>query len=406
MNRLSAATVKNAAKPGLLADGGGLYLLVSDAGTKSWIYRFMLNGKRRDMGLGPVHTISLADARLKAGEARRQALDGIDPIAARDRERLERQLAQAKEVTFGAAAEQWLDAHRKSWSNKKHIYKVEMHLRDVAGPKLGKLPVQLIDTDQVMKVLKPIWTEKPETASRVRGRIEQVLDYAKVSGYRTGDNPARWKGHLDQLLPSLAKIHTVRHMPSLPYPRLPAFMTALAGMEGESARALEFVILTASRTSETLKATWREVDLDDAHWTVPAERMKAGKEHRVPLSPTVLSLLKRIRPMGAKPGDFLFKGGQSGKPLSNTSMLMLMRRMKETTITTHGFRATFKTWAGEKTNHSNEVIEIALAHLVGDKSEQAYWRGQMFERRRALMVDWAAYALQLPSPAPDAPAPS
>ena len=391
LNRLSASTVKTASDPGLLADGNGLYLSISATGTKSWIYRFMLHGKSRDMGLGPVHTITLAEARLRAAEYRKQVYDGIDPIIARRQDRIQQALDANKAVTFFQAVEEYLEARQGTWKNPKHVQQIQRHLRQIAGDVLGNLPVQMVDTNQVMKVLQDLWRERTETASKVRGRIEAVLDYAKVRGYRTGDNPARWKGHLDQVLPRTSTITTVQHMPSMPYADMPAFINQLREQPGASAVALEFLILTAARTGEALGARWCEIDVKAGHWTVPAIRMKAKKEHRVPLSDAALTVLERARPKIEKQGEFIFPGGRAGKPLSDMALTETLRRMDLKGITVHGFRSTFRTWAGEETHFSREVIETALAHVVGNKVENAYWRGDLYDKRQKLMVEWARY---------------
>jgi integrase len=391
IGKLTARKVETASRPGMYGDGGGLYLRVTNDGAKNWVFRFMLNRRPRWMGMGPLHTVTLAEARRRAGEHRLRRHDGIDPIEARRAERLRARLDAAKTITFKECAESYIKSHRAGWSNGKHAAQWEATLATYAEPIIGRLSVQAIDTALLLKVLEPIWTEKPETAGRVRGRIEAVLDWAKVRGYRTGENPAHWKGHLDHLLPARGKVRKVKHHAALPYSELPAFLAGLREQEGIAARALEFTILTAARTGEVIGARWSEIDLLKQVWIVPANRMKAGREHRVPLSLRALAILERMH-VNRHAGDgFLFPGGKIGKPLSNMAFLMLLRRMKREDLTAHGFRATFKTWASERTSFQNEIIEAALAHMVGSKVEQAYQRGDMFEKRRRLMQQWGTF---------------
>jgi integrase len=391
--RLTALKVEKAKQSGMYADGGGLYLQISEGGA-SWIYRYMLGGRAREMGLGPLALFGLSDARAKALDARRLRHEGIDPIEARKAQRLRARLDAAKTITFTECAEAYIKAHRAGWRNGKHAAQWEATLATYAEPVIGALPVQAIDTALVLKVLEPIWTAKPETASRVRGRIESILDMAKVRGYRTGENPARWRGHLDKLLPARSKVRKVEHHAALPYAELPGFLIALREQEGIATRALEFTVLTAARTGETIGARWSEFDHLDKTWTIPAERMKAGKEHRVPLSARGLAILQEmqaLRPAGDANDSFVFPGGKIGKPLSNMAFLMLLRRMKREDLTAHGFRSTFRDWAAECTNFPSEVVEMALAHAVGDKVEAAYRRGDLFEKRRRVMNAWAEF---------------
>jgi integrase len=397
IGKLTALKVDKAKQPGMYGDGGGLYLRVTPEGAKNWVFRFMLNGRARWMGMGPLHTVNLAEARKRAGEYRLRRHDGTDPIEARRAERLRAQLDAAKAVTFKECAESYIKAHRAGWRNGKHAGQWEATLATYAEPVIGKLSVQAIDTALVLKVLEPIWTEKPETAGRVRGRIEAVLDWAKVRGYRAGENPARWKGHLDHLLPARGKVRRVAHHAALPYNELPAFLEVLREQEGIAARALEFTILTAARTGETMLARWSELNLLDKTWTIPAARMKAGREHRVPLPAHALAILQEIEVHRHGDNGFVFPGGKASRPLSNMAFLMLLRRMKRDDLTAHGFRATFKTWASERTGVQNEVAEAALAHIVGSKVEQAYQRGDMFEKRRRLMQQWATFCTTAPT---------
>jgi integrase len=380
-------------KPGMYADGGGLYLQVTSGGA-SWVLRYMLAGRARYMGLGPLALYGLADARTRALDAKRLRYDGIDPIEARKAARARAALDAAKAITFKDAAETYIGVHSAGWKGAKVKRLWEATLAAYAEPIVGTLPVQAIDTALVLKVLEPIWTNKPETAGRVRQRIEAILDWAKVRGYREGENPARWRGHLDVLLPARAKVRKVEHHAALPYPEIGSFMAALRQHEGTGARALELAILTAARTGETIGATWGEIDLDGKVWTIPAERMKAGKEHRVPLSARAVEIVKEMRELAgedALPDSFLFPGAKRCRPLSNMAFLMLLRRMGRDDLTAHGFRSTFRDWAAERTSYPGAVAEMALAHIVSDKVEAAYRRGDLFEKRRRLMDEWARY---------------
>ena len=393
IGRLTALKVERLKEPGMYADGGGLYLRITPEGTRNWVLRYMLNRRPRWMGLGPVALYSLADARAKALDARRQKHEGIDPIESRRAERARQRLDAAKGVTFRECRETYIASHKAGWRNEKHKYQWSATLATYAYPVIGTLPVQLVDTGLVLRVLEPIWASKPETASRLRQRIENILDLAKVRGYRDGENPARWRGHLDKLLPPPSKIRRVEHLAALPYADLPSFLGRLRQRDAIAARALEFLILTAARTSEVIGVRWSEVDLLDKIWTVPAQRMKAQREHRVPLSQPALRILQE---MGARRDDdsrdaLVFPGSRRGKPLSNMAFLMLLRRMEISELTVHGFRATFKTWASERTSFQNEIVEAALAHVVGDKVEQAYQRSDLFEKRRRLMLQWETF---------------
>lgn len=389
INRLSAQAVNRNVKPGLYSDGGGLYLQITKAGVKSWLFRYMRNGKARGMGLGPLHTISLAEARLKALDCRKLLLDGSDPLNEKEAKRASQKATEAKKVSFMECATAYIEAHRAGWKNAKHSAQWESTLKTYAEPIFGSLPVAAIDTPLVMKVLEPIWTTKTETATRVRGRIESVLDWAAVRGYRKGENPARWKGHLDHLLPKRSKVQKVAHHPALPYADAPTFMEALRRMGGTAAQAFEFLILTATRTNETLHARWDEIDMNSRLWTIPAGRMKTEKEHRVPLSRRAIEILKAMQ-MGAE-GEYVFPGQRDDSPMSNMVFLQLLKRMERTDITPHGFRSTFRDWVGETTQYPREVAEAALAHTVKNKAEAAYARGDLFAKRAKMMQDWATY---------------
>jgi integrase len=392
IERLSALGLSKLAKrKGVFCDGGGLYLHSDPPAQCSWLFRYRLNGKTRWMGLGPYPAISLAKARELASNARTIKALGTDPLMQRDANRAAERLAAIKTITFKQCAESYIKAHRVGWRNATHASQWENTLRAYVYPHIGSLPVQTIDTSLVMKILEPIWAAKPETASRLRGRIETILNWAKVRGYRDGENPARWKGHLDHLLPAKSKVRRVQHHAAMPYAELPGFMNALREQDSVAARALEFLVLTAARTGEVIGARWKEIDFKNRLWIVPAERMKAGKEHRVPLCPRALSVLQATKPEGVENGAFVFPGSQPRKTQSNMVFLMLLRRMKLGRLTGHGFRATFKTWATERTNFPREVIEAALAHVAGDKIEAAYQRGDLFDKRRRLMTAWSEY---------------
>ncbi len=397
LNKLTSRTVETKRKPGRYGDGGGLYLQVSPTGSKAWVFRYMLAGitvsgsgkpLSREMGLGSVRDISLNEAREAAGLCRKALQAKIDPIQARDDTATQERLQAARATTFREAAKAHIDAHRAGWRNAKHASQWENTLETYAYPTIGDLPVQDVDTGLVMKVLEPLWTKKTETATRVRGRIEVVLDSAKVKGQRTGENPARWRGHLDKLLPKRSKVQKVEHHPALPYAKIPAFMEKLRKMEGTAPRALEFTILSAPRTNETCLALPDEFNLDTKVWTIPEGRMKGEREHRVPLSPRAVAI---VREMLRQKGEFVFPGGRKGKPLSNGGMMAVLKRMGHDDITVHGFRSTFRDWASEVNNTPNHVAEAALAHVVGDKVEAAYRRGDLFMKRRKLMDDWARY---------------
>ncbi len=390
-NRLTALKVSKATKPGMYADGGGLYLQVTSAGARSWIYRFSLAGRAREMGLGPLALLGLQEARAKALEARRLRHEGIDPIEARRATRTRARLETAKALPFTECGEAYIKAHRAAWRNDKHAAQWRSTLATYADPTFGVLPVQAIDTALVLKVLEPIWATKPETAGRLRGRIEAVLDWATARGYRTGENPARWRGHLDKLLPARSKVRRVVHHAAMPYSELPSFSTELREQAGVAARALEFTILTGARTGETIGARWDEINLADKVWIVPAERMKAGKEHRVPLCARALAIIHELSVSRDSGEQFVFPGGRRGKPLTNMGMATTLRRMGRDDLTVHGFRSSFRDWAAERTSFPSEVVEMALAHAVADKVEAAYRRGDLFDKRRKLMNAWAIF---------------
>jgi integrase len=393
IGKLTALAVDKAKRRGYYGDGGGLFLQVSASGSKSWVFRFKDAGKLREMGLGANHTIGLAEAREKARECRRLRLDGIDPIEARKIARAEARLAAATATTFKDCAERYIASHGAGWRSRTHATQWPSTFGRYVYPVFGSLPVQGVDVGLVLKVLEPIWTAKPETASRVRGRIESVLDWATARGYRQGDNPARWRGHLENLLPTKSKVRRVKHHAALPYAEIGDFIAQLKPQEGVAARALEFTILTAARTGEVIGATWSEMNVADRLWTTAAERMKSGKEHRVPLSDAALAILEQM--LAIRQGDFVFPGGKARQPMSNMAMMMTMRRMGRGDLTVHGFRSSFRDWAAERTDFPGEVAEMALAHAVSSKVEAAYRRGDLFQKRRQLMDAWSRFCTVL-----------
>ena len=395
--RLSALQVKNLSKPGLYGDGGGLTLQITARGSKSWLFRYMVACKPYAMGLGPTHTVTLAEARQKALNARKLLIDGINPLVEKRQNEITDALASAKMMTFDQCATAYILAQKAGWKNAKHAAQWTNTLNTYASPVFGHLPVAEVDTGLVVKCLTPIWESKTETASRVRGRIESVLGWATTSGYRTGENPARWKGHLQNLLATINKSSRTKHHPSLPWQRIGAFMSALRVREGVSARAVEFAVLTACRSGEVRGARWAEFDTAGKVWTIPAERMKAEREHEVPLSDAAIALLESI----PKVSDFVFAGTQ-GQSLSDMSLTTVIRRMNDDDkpvwtdpngkrITVHGFRSSFRMWAAEATNYPREVAEHALAHRLPDAVERAYQRGSQFAKRAALMTEWSVY---------------
>lgn len=393
-NRLTAMTVQKLKEPGRYADGGGLYLQVGPTGGKSWLFRYTRRGKAREMGLGAFNALSLADARDAAASVRQTLAAGADPLEEREAERKRQEAEACSGITFSECSSAYIEAHKSGWRNEKHVAQWSATLKTYADPVFGALPVQAVDLEKVLMVLEPIWQTKTETASRLRGRIETVLDWAAVRGYRSADNPARWKGHLDKLLPPRSKVQKVQHHPALPYEEVGAFMVELRKREGGAARALEFTILTASRTSEALNARWDEFDLGAKMWNIPGERMKAGKDHRVPLSEAALAVLATMAKV--RQGTYVFPGQKKERPLSNMVFLQLLKRMERSDLTAHGFRSTFRDWAAERTSFAREVAEMALAHTIGDKVEAAYRRGDLFDKRREIMETWAGFCAITP----------
>ncbi len=426
IGKLKPIAVPRIKATGMYSDGGGLYLQVrgsaEDEPARSWIFRYAMHGKERYMGLGSLTTFSLAEARELARECRQKVAKGVDPLAEREEQRHADRLTAARNITFEKAAEEYIAAHQSSWRNAKHAGQWHTTLETYAYPIIGALPVQQIDAGLVRRVLEQIvtvserddsgavverrtsfWHAKTETASRVRGRIESILARATALGYRTGDNPARWRGHLAEAFPRRSKVQKVEHHPALRYSEIGGFVEALRLRGGIAPRALEFLILTACRSGEVIEARWREIDLDNKVWTIPAERMKASREHRVPLSEPALAILRDVAARQHKKADFVFPSGAHDVPLSDMALLAVIRRMNGkdqppvwrdkngNAIVPHGFRSTFRDWASEQTNYPRDVAEAALAHAIEDKTEAAYRRGDLFEKRHRLMNEWAKF---------------
>ena len=392
INRLAAVVLPKLG-PGMHHDGNGLHFRVTESGARGWVLRYQFNGRRRHMGLGGFPKVSLQEARQKARLGRQMLGRGEDPLDSRQAAKAQARLRRASAMSFNQCAEAYIAAQQDGWRNAKHRQQWANTLETYAGPVLGDLDVATVDTSHVLKVLEPIWQAKNETAVRLRGRIERVLDWAKVRGLRQGENPARWRGHLEHMLPLISRGARIEHHPALPYDRVGRFMKALRktinGRGGVAARALEFTILTAARTGEVLNAKWDEIDLKGKVWTVPAARTKTKRELRVPLSPSAIKLLRaqaRVRD-----NAYVFPGRKADRPLSNMAMLVLLRRMERDDITPHGFRSTFRDWAAEQTSYPREIAEMALGHVVGKAVERAYRRGDLFEKRALLMRDWANF---------------
>lgn len=384
LNKLSATQAAKLKAPGRHSDGGGLYLFIDQHGRRRWIFMYARNGKRTELGLGGGRDMSLANARTEAAKLREILAIGGDPKADRTKD--------DRIPTFGECADTYVEVMKPSWRNAKHAAQWTMTLTTYAKPMRGK-PVNAIGTQDVLDVLQGLWKRTPETAERLRGRIENVLDAAKAKGHRSGENPARWRGHLDQILPKRQRLSRGHHT-ALPYDAVPDFMADLRGRSAVAALALEFTILTAARSGEVLGAQWDEIDLEKTVWIIPPARMKAAREHRVPLSPRAMEIVEVMREQGTE--GFLFPGPKPKKPLSSMAMAMLLRRMKAE-ITVHGFRSTFRDWASETTGFPHEVCEMALAHTIGNKAEAAYRRGDLFDKRRKLMEAWASYCAKKPS---------
>ena len=388
VNRLKALQVKQLKEPGWYPDGRGLYLQVSNTGTKSWVYRYEKDGKERRHGLGSFLDVSLENARNAADHSRQLRRNGIDPIDHNRKLETNRLLETAKGVTFKECAIAYIDSHKAGWKNSKHESQWSNTLETYAYPFVGKLSVQDIDVGLVMNVLEPIWFTKTETASRVRQRIENILDWAKVRNYRTGENPAQWKGHLDKLLPKRTKVQKVKHHNAMPYADLPDYFRKLRKVDTLASKALAFAILTATRSNEARESKWSEIDLKAGIWTIPDERMKAGRMHRVPLTNECLAILKETELL--KVNDFVFPGLRKDKSITDAALLKQLK-LTHPTLTVHGFRSSFRDWCAEMTNYPRELAESALAHTLKDQTEAAYQRGDMFEKRRKLMDAWATY---------------
>lgn len=388
IHKLSPTKIKHAS-PGKYEDGGGLRLVVSKSYSKKWVLRYTLRGKRHEMGLGTFPDVSLKQVRERAATFRGVAKLGIDPIAVRDKE-------EVVPPTFTNCAAQYIRAHRKGWKNIKHARQWARTLKTYASPVIGSTTVNHIDTADVLEILKPIWNEKTETAKRLQGRIENVLDFAAAHQYRDSVNPARWRGHLDKLLPKPSKVKKVVHHPAMPYNDVPAFMEELSAYDSMSALALRFLILTAARTSEVLKAKWIEVDMEKQVWTIASERMKAGREHRVPLTEQVMTILRELPRV--KDNPYLFVGALYGHHLSNMALLQQMRKMgygvngERGRYVPHGFRSSFRDWSGEVSTFPRDVAEMALAHSIKNKAEAAYRRGDLFAKRKRMMKEWADFS--------------
>ncbi|MGN6286630.1 MAG: tyrosine-type recombinase/integrase [Afipia sp.] len=386
---LTSLKVKQLNEPGLYSDGLGLYLQVRSETNKSWIFRYRAGSRLRDMGLGPLHTVSLAEAREKAAACRAMRLNGLDPLDERRKVAVTSRPEAPTAATFEECAEAYIADQRSSWKNGKHAEQWVSTLRTYAYPIFKKRPVAEIDVHLVLKVLKPIWNNKNETASRVRGRIERVLDWARVKQYRQGDNPAIWHGHLEFMLPRPSKVASVNHHAAMTIAETPSFVKILQSHDTVTARAFEFCILTATRTNETIGMQWDEIDEETAIWTIPGARMKAGRDHRVPLSERAKAILAEMHAI--RISDFVFPGRKADRPLSNMAFLEMLRRLNRTDITAHGFRSTFRDWAAEKTDFQSEVVEMALAHTISNKVEAAYRRGDLLQKRRDLAEAWAHF---------------
>lgn len=377
--------------PGWHCDGKGLYAVIRPTGARSWVFRYRRDGKLHDLGLGSLSDVSLKAARAERDRLRALRHEGTDPLAHKRARQAAQRLADAAAITFRSAAESYIAANKAAWKNEKHAAQWTATLDAYVFPTIGATPVGSVTTDHVVSCLLSIWSTKPETASRVRGRIEAVLDFAKARGWCAGENPARWRGHLSAILPKRSKVAAVEHHAALPFAELPAFMAELSAQPGTSALALRFAVLTAARTSEVLGATWAEIDMTAETWVLPPERMKAGKEHRVPLCAEAMAVLQARMPTEGQPEGVVFSGARAGKPLSNMALLMTLRRMERSDLTAHGFRSTFRDWTAEATHYPPEVAEMALAHSIGSKVEAAYRRGDLFAKRREMMTAWGTF---------------
>lgn len=393
MGKLSNLKIKNTKPPAgkspkKLLDGGGLYLYVAPTGAKNWVFRYVISGREQNMGMGSYTDTSLSEARETATQYRKAKRDGIDPKDYRRKELEKLREQYAKNKLFRDLAEDFIENKKSGWKSKKHEGQWISTLATYAYPTIGDMPVDIIQIEDILKILKPIWNEKPETATRVRQRLEAILDAAITLKHRTSENPARWKGHLENLLPKRGKVKKVQHHPALPYKQAPGFMKKLKPRTSIGAQALQFTILTACRTNEVINARWDEFDLDEAVWIIPEDRMKAGREHRVPLSSSVIALLGSID----KQSEFVFNGARANKPISDATMRKYLQHdMGHKNLVVHGFRSTFRDWTAEETNYPNIVAEMSLAHTIKDRAEASYRRGDLFKRRSRLMEDWDRY---------------
>jgi integrase len=390
-NRLRPLQIERFKGPGKLSDGNGLYLVIGSNGSRTWVFRYTRKGKAVELRLGAVANVPVKQARAAAGDLRGALAGGEDPRDYRDRQRRLVALKQARSVTFENAAEQYIEANKAGWRNAKHGAQWTATLKRYAYPVFGNSGVADVTVADVLKVLSPIWSTKPETASRLRGRIEAVLDYGKVHGWREGENPARWKGGLEMTLPARGKVRRIKHHAAMPYAEVPALLKTLAMAEGVAPLALRFVILTAVRTGEAIGARWTEIDRAARLWTIPLDRMKAGREHRLPLSDQAYEVLEQLPRMS----EWVFPGRKAKTGLSNMSLLQTLRRVDKGDVTTHGFRSSFRDWAAEQTAFPREVIESALAHTIGSQVELAYLRSDLLEKRRALVAAWGRHCAGL-----------
>jgi len=405
LHQLSAIGLKGASSPGYLSDGGGLYLQITPSGARSWVFRYSIRGKRREMGLGAFSRVgstsapdvTLAMAREKAAQQRQHLAEGRDPIAHRDATAAQERLQEGRQTLWEDAAAQFLTAHEPTWRNPKHRQQWRNTLDTYAGPVLKGLPVAAIGKVEAAKVLDPIWHEKPETASRVRGRIERVLDWCRARGYRQGENPFRWRENLSLVYPAKTKVRPVKHHAAVPIDKLPALYARLRKSDGMAALALRFLILTGARAGEVVGARWEEIDLDTATWTVPGERMKAGRSHTVPLSAEALSILKPLAKVQI--GPLVFPSRATSRPLSLTALTKSLDAAGGKHATVHGMRSTFRDWGAERTSFPRDVLEMALAHTIGDKVEAAYRRGDLLKKRAALMAQWSRFLIDPPTAA-------
>jgi len=414
IGKLKPLNVERMKQPGLHADGGGLWLQVRSATSKSWLFRYFIGdhdpvtgepvrdpvtgrikGRTREAGLGSFANVPLKEARELAANYRRLRAQGVDPLEQREELRRQAALDKAKALTFRQCAEAYIASHRKGWRSEKHAQQWTTSLATYAYPVIGDLPVQAVDTQLVMRAIEQLWMEKPPTANRVRAQVEAILDWAKVRGYREGENPARWRGHLSNLLPKRSKVRPVKHYAALPYGEIPAFMAKLRTQEGVAARALEFCVLTAARIGEAVGAQRSEIDLAGKLWMVPAERMKAHREHRVPLSRRAMAIVAER--LAANNDDFVFPGARGADALTQRTVSRLLATMRRGDATLHGMRSAFRQWAAEQTNVSREIAELALAHVTGSAVERAYQRSDLLEPRRLLMDRWSAYCEQSPT---------